>query len=227
MSGILTGNALKIIAMLSMLIDHIGVILLNDYEPFRIIGRLAFPLYAFLISEGCRHTKNKLFYFLRIFALGMVCQTVYYFTDRSLYLNILLTFSVSILLIYIMEYARKNIFFTLCFLIATVLLWKGLGQASQFEISFDYGFYGIMFPVLLSLSDNKKEKLILAFFGLFLLSEALGGIQIWSIMAIIPMLMYNGKRGKMNLKAFFYLFYPLHLAVLWGIQYLLQMNIFK
>ena len=71
-NGIFSGNALKIIAMISMLIDHIGVILLDNYEPFRIIGRLAFPIYAYLIAEGCKHTNNRLFYLLRILGSSLI-----------------------------------------------------------------------------------------------------------------------------------------------------------
>jgi len=220
-NGLLTGNALKIIAMLSMLIDHIGVILLDNYAPFRIIGRLAFPLYAYLIAEGCRHTRNKLFYFLRLFSLGIVCQAAYYFVDKSLYMNIILTFSVSIPLIYLMNYARKNAFFTVLFLIVTASLWMTLNRLTAYGIHFDYGFLGIMFPVLVSLSENKREKAILAFCGLFVLAQAIGGHQMWSLSAIPLMLLYNGKRGKLKLKTFFYLFYPIHLAILYLVSNLI------
>ena len=73
-----SGNTLKIIAMISMLIDHAGLLLFNDNEVMRIIGRLAFPVFAFLIAEGCFYTKNKLRHFLEIFILGAVCQVVYF-----------------------------------------------------------------------------------------------------------------------------------------------------
>ena len=106
----LSGNAIKIIAMLSMLFDHIAVILLDNYEPFRIIGRLAYPLFAYFIAEGCCHTKSKLFYLLRVFSLGAICQAVYYFISKDLYLNILLTFSVSIPMIYLLKHAKRNAF---------------------------------------------------------------------------------------------------------------------
>ena len=66
----LSGNALKIIAAITMLIDHIGVILLPQITLFRVIGRISFPIFAFMIAEGCAHTKNKLRYFYRFFCLG-------------------------------------------------------------------------------------------------------------------------------------------------------------
>ena len=220
-NGIFSGNALKIIAMISMLIDHIGVILLDNYEPFRIIGRLAFPIYAYLIVEGCKHTNNRLFYLLRIFSLGVLCQGVFYFVSQSLYLNILLTFSVSIMMIYLLQSAKKNSIITVIFLIAIVALWTGCNRLLTYGIEFDYGFLGIMLPVIIALSDNRKEKVILTFSALFLLSQVMGGTQIWSLLSVIPILLYNGRRGKLKLKNFFYLFYPLHLAILYGLSYVI------
>ena len=221
-NGILSGNGLKIVAMVAMLLDHAGVILFDNLPILRLIGRLAYPLYAFLIAEGCRHTSSKLFYFLRIFALGMVCQVVYYFVDKSLYLNILLTFSVSIPLVYLLQTARKNAFLTALFLGVIIGLWIWCKRLYAYDIEFDYGFFGIMLPVLISVGDNKRERSILAFIGLFILAQAMGGNQMWSLLAVPLMLLYNGKRGKWNMKSFFYLFYPLHLAILYGISYLIE-----
>ena len=67
----LSGNALKIIACVSMFIDHASLMLFPEIIWLRYIGRLAFPIFAFLISEGCRYTKNKLNYFLSVFILGV------------------------------------------------------------------------------------------------------------------------------------------------------------
>lgn len=225
--GIFSGNALKFIAMISMLFDHAAIILFDNLEPFRIIGRLAFPLYAYLIAEGCRYTSSKFIYFLRIFAIGALCQLVYYFVDKSLYMNILLTFSVSIPMVYLLQLAKKNAFFTLLFLFATAFMWMCFQRLASYGVTFDYGFFGMMFPVLLSVTDNKKEKALLAFFGLFVISQTLGGYQIWSLLAVPLFLLYNGKRGKLNMKTFFYSFYPLHLAILWGLKYLVDINVLK
>lgn len=97
-------NVLKIFACISMLIDHTGYILFPELNILRYIGRLAMPIFAFFIGEGCLHTKNTKKYFTRVFLLGIVCQSFY--TGEALitgygnpfYLNILLTFSCSILL---------------------------------------------------------------------------------------------------------------------------------
>lgn len=73
MKGI-SGNVIKILAAILMVIDHIGVILFPNVLLLRIIGRLSFPLFAFMIAEGAKYTKNKLKYFLGIFILGIICQ---------------------------------------------------------------------------------------------------------------------------------------------------------
>ncbi|MBQ7313175.1 MAG: hypothetical protein IJW81_06290, partial [Clostridia bacterium] len=85
---------LKLIAAVTMFIDHAGLLLFPQWEIMRIIGRLAFPIYAFCIAEGFRYTKNRKLYFLRVFILGLMCQIVYTVVDRQLYLGILISFSI-------------------------------------------------------------------------------------------------------------------------------------
>ena len=104
----LTGNQLKLLAMITMTIDHIGVILLPQYRLLRIIGRLAMPIYAYMIAEGCHHTHDRKAYFLRLAGLALVCQLVYGMVDHSLYQCILVTFSLSVALICVIEYAQSR-----------------------------------------------------------------------------------------------------------------------
>ena len=94
-------NVLKIIACITMLIDHIGYILLPEYVVLRYIGRLTMPIFAFFIGEGCLYTRDRKKYLFRLLSLGLVCQGFYvleyifFGTGDPYYLNILLTFSVS------------------------------------------------------------------------------------------------------------------------------------
>ena len=69
----LTGNQLKIFALIVMTIDHIGHFLLPEFIILRIIGRLAMPVFAWMIAEGCTYTKNPSRYFLTVFGFGLVC----------------------------------------------------------------------------------------------------------------------------------------------------------
>ena len=96
--GLFSGSTLKIFACAFMLIDHIGLVF-YDYSPevfevFRIFGRLAFPIFAFFIAEGTRHSRHKWQRLATIFSIGLVFFLFYYFYDGRLYGNIFLTFSV-------------------------------------------------------------------------------------------------------------------------------------
>lgn len=81
-------------------------------------------------------------------------------------------------------------------------------------VEIDYGFWGILVPVFASISDNRNKKLFFFTVGLFLLSMSSGGIQRICLLSVILLYFYDGERGKANLKYFFYIFYPLHLALL-------------
>ena len=89
--------------MLAMLCDHAGKMLFPQYRILRIIGRLAMPIYAYMIAEGCRHTRDRKKYLLRLFGMGVLCQAVYFVAMGSLYMCILITFSLSVLLIGLMD----------------------------------------------------------------------------------------------------------------------------
>jgi hypothetical protein len=224
MPKFLTGNALKILAAIFMAIDHMGVILFPRVEILRIIGRLALPIYAFMIAEGCKYTRNKKKHFGMVFGLGAVCQIVYYFFDGSLYFSILITFSLSILMIYALQYwkQKKTALSGLVFIssvIATYLL-------NQW-FTIDYGFWGCMLPVFAALPhgtdrDRLSVNATMLGIGLIFLGLSTDTIQCLALLALPLLYAYNGKRGKLNLKYFFYIFYPTHLVALEGIAMLMQ-----
>lgn len=227
-SGILNGNALKLIAAVTMLCDHAGLMFFPKLHIMRIIGRLAFPIFAFMIAEGCHYTKNRLRYFLSVFLMGVLCQTVYYIFSRDTYLNILLTFSCSIGLIYLLQEwkARQDYRILLLFAVATVLIY-GLNRL----IDLDYGFWGIMVPVAAAFCHPPRGEKIDSFqnyinigmlgVALIMLAVRSSSTQSYSLLALPLLLLYSGKRGKRGLKYAFYLFYPLHLAALQAIAWLL------
>ena len=223
--AILTGNQLKLIAAAAMLLDHMGILLFPHIAIFRILGRLAYPVFAFMIAEGCRYTRNKLRYFLMLFGLGAGCQLVYYFFSGDTYLNILLTFSVSVLLIYALQASYEDT--------RNQALWSvvfGAGFLGAFGLTkiapIDYGFWGILTPVLVSFAHIRKfphwAAVLMLGTGLLFLGADLGANQQFALLALPLLLLYSGKRGKGNMKYFFYIFYPVHLALLQGIAMLLQ-----
>lgn len=224
----LNGNMLKILALITMTIDHIGLILLDNYQPFRIIGRIAFPIFAYMIAEGCKYTKNKKKYFLLIFLLSISYQVVYYLFTQNFYLNILVTFSFSILLIYMLKNAREKKNYIMYPIITIAIIGIVIISAylpviwSDINFGIDYGFFGIMLPVIISLSDNKYIKLLLTTIGLIFVCWSLGGNQWYSLLSLIPLALYNGERGKYKMKYLFYVYYPLHLIILYSLNLILK-----
>jgi len=82
----------------------------------------------------------------------------------------------------------------------------------------DYGFCGVILPFLIYMGRTKNEKLFLCAVGLIPLAFVLKGVQVFSFIAIIFLCLYNGKRGSLRLKYFFYIYYPLHLGIIYLIS---------
>lgn len=207
---LLSGNQLKILAAIFMTIDHIGVMIFTQSEILRIIGRLSMPIFAYMISEGAYYTKNRKKYLSVLIVMSAIFQIIYYLAERSLDQCILVTFSLSIMLIYIID--RKNIILSLLALTACFYLTQ--------IVNIDYGFFGIVLPLLIYLGENKTQKLILLALGLVLVSLTNSPIQWYSLLSVPLIALYNGKRGKLGMKNFFYIYYPLHLAVIYFISVL-------
>lgn len=223
----LTGNQLKIIAMVAMTVDHVGMVLFPQYRILRILGRLAMPIYAYMIAEGCRYTHDPKKYLLRLLGLGLACQVVYFFAMGSLYQCILITFSLSVMVIYSLDWAKKQGSFPtfLVAIAAACTVWllceflPTLLPGTDFAI--DYNFFGVFLPVLVWLGKTKKHRLLLFSAGLILLSLDCGNLQ-WFCLATIPLLaLYNGQRGRANIGKLFYFYYPAHLVIIHGISLIL------
>ena len=223
----LTNNQLKIIAMISMLIDHIGIYLFPKILIFRIIGRLAFPIFAYMIAEGCFYTKNRIKYLLHLLILGLGWQLVYFFFMNSLYMGILITFSLSIILIYIIDYFLKKktvVSFILMILTTSTIIYITYFlplNFNKYSFTFDYGVLGVFLPVIIYFLKHRLFKIITLIIFMILLSFYYNeSLFFYSLLAIPLLILYNGKRGKYNLKYMFYIFYPLHLVLIYLIGYL-------
>jgi len=216
----LTGNQLKLIALVTMTVDHIGVSLLPRVTLLRIIGRLAFPIFAYMIAEGCRYTHNRKKYLLSMLGLAAVCQVVYFFAMGSLYLSVLVTFTLSIGLIYLLDRfdpqergSQLGFFLGLCGVFFLTRVLPDLIPRTDYGI--DYGLWGVLLPVLVYFGRSKEEKLRNFTLGQVLLALGSGPLQ-WFSLAIVPLLaLYNGKRGKRKMKYLFYIYYPAHLVVIY------------
>ena len=184
---------------------------------------------------------EQLRYFLQVFILGVGCQIVYTIAERDLYFGILLTFSFSIVLMALFRETKaallgeETVFGThlenhgisrglrSILTAAGLLLFTVLCALVCMAIRVDYGFCGILVPVLAYMPEKpwmRKIALGVGLAALSLVQWQMGDTrQIWCLLALIPLALYNGRPGKYRMKWFFYVFYPAHMAAL----YLLSM----
>ena len=242
--AVLNGNTLKLIAAITMLIDHAGLILFPKYVIFRIVGRISFPIYAYMIAEGCRYTKHKLKHFLSIFGLGILCQAVFQITTGVEYMGILITFSLSVVLIYVLLDFKNQLYRgklagkVLSFILFLLLVIFSVIITDR--IPFDYGITGVLLPVLLTIpalaTSEKQEKKGFAswidsnFVRCILVAASMVSlacmhnepIYLYSLIAVPLLLLYSGKRGRWRMKYFFYIFYPVHLVLISAAEYIIS-----
>ncbi len=212
---------LKMIAIITMVIDHMGAVLFPGTVWFRVIGRLSFPIFAFFIAEGFVHTRNILKYLLRMLFFAVVTEPVfdYAFYGRlySGYQNVMFTFLAALVGLYFMKKAEelmKNEFAGKAAGLVVIIAAAYLAQIFHT----DYGAFGVMLVyVYYELHENFWEKHFLST-AVQLLCET--GISRFSAFATALLMLYNGKRG-IRMKYLFYAFYPVHLAVL----YLISLNV--
>ena len=240
----LSASTLKIIACIVMVIDHVGVFLFPDVEVLRYIGRIAFPIFAYFIAEGCRYTRNKLKRLLLVVGLAILCESVYLIYDGKPDGGILMTFTFSILLIYQVQAIKKALAQKKWWMTA---LWSLTLAASlvlvygfvEHVLYVDYGFWGILIPVFTVLPDYREGeapeffkcfgglwwKLLFFSVGLLILCISRGlfdNIQSISLFALPLLALYDGTPGRKGLKYGFYVFYPAHLVILWVIAAVLE-----
>lgn len=204
----LSGFALKWIAMISMLIDHTGAVLFPQYIQMRMIGRLAFPIYCFLLVEGAVHTSDIRKYEIRLLLFALASELPF---DLAFYTRV--------------DFRHQNVFFTLFLgLVVVEQYQKRRQKLSSFLIFIaamvlsevmhtDYSAAGIVFIVLFYLLYQYKTGKQAVFAAANFLMYGTS-VQAYAGLAALPMLLYNGKRGP-SMKYFFYVFYPLHLLILW------------
>lgn len=260
----LSGNSLKIIACISMFIDHLSKIFIaaimsnvlfpmtqngqmsyekfyaiNDFVKFKLyaIGTIAFPIFCFLLVEGFTHTSNKKRYIGSMLIFALISEIPFdigFFSDFSKEQG---TFP------FYFEY--QNVFFTLCLGLLCLFILEKLPQLAQDKVKkenikalmlqacaigivavaaeflkCDYGSEGIIFIVGFYLLRKNRILQVLGFVALYM---ATTGNQptICIVIAALLLLLYNGKRGKLKLKYFFYWFYPVHILLLYTMKVLL------
>ena len=223
----LSSSGLKIIAVLTMFIDHTASVLLKEnsptllelagkqltlYQLMRFTGRIAFPIFAFLLVEGFHHTSNRKKYSLRLLFFALISEIPWNLehTGKLFYgsQNVFFTLFLGFLGLCVIEQLKiskdktKWLFSLFALLISSIVL------------SADYGCSGFGFILLLGmLRDYPVFRAITG--ACFLSSRWQAGL------AFIPISFYNGKRGFIKgafLKILFYVIYPLHMLILYLIK---------
>lgn len=207
-------DTLKLIAIVTMLIDHIGYLLYPQYFFLRIIGRLSFPIFAYLIATGARRTHSPSRYAFRLLLFGLISQVPYNLFTQNLYLsfqdpNIFFTLLAGLLLIYCFrEKSLQNLLFSLVILLSVG--WLNLS----------YGYYGILLILLFYTFDGKPLQLTLAAVLATLVNYLEAGHlhQTYALVSL-PIIFKNPTFGVKIPKWLGYGFYPVHLLMLFGIYF--------
>ena len=259
----LTGYHLKMIALVTMFIDHVAAVLIwriyvaaynitagmqssnnivdklllwvasnqdlvyTVYEWMRYIGRMAFPIYCFLLVEGFLHTRNVAKYVGRLAVFALISEIPFDLAIEGqwvtfAYSNVFFTLALGLLAIWALSYIEKfNEFWLekqwepilgrIMVLSAGLIVVVGIGAFAEIVLRTDYGLGGIVAIAVIYLLRRQK---VLAFAASVLaLTVITGDIEILAMLMLYPIMRYDGSRGK-NIKYVFYVFYPAHLFVL-------------
>ena len=218
----MTSFGLKIIALISMLCDHVSYVILDTPNYLNIIGRIAFPIFAFQISEGYAHTKNLKKYILRLFIFAIISQIPFTLFLYSLGIN---DFSF-------------NVFFTLLLGLLSITIYDKIKDKYNKYLGFipvialiilaqilkcDYGWYGVTLIFLFYLFKENRLLMNISAISLIFIKYLITFTNephiyylyfiLGAITSLIFINLYNNKKGK-NIKHFLYVFYPLHLLIL-------------
>lgn len=231
----ITSSTLKWVAIITMIIDHTGAVLFDDYvnHPeylfFRIIGRIAFPIFAFLIVEGYRHTKSVPKYAMRLFAFALISEIPFDLAFGHTmfdwdYQNVFFTLFIGLIALWAFDTLKsKNT------VLAVVAVYS-LGILSQ-VIKTDYDIFGVILIFGLYSATSKK----VSFFWIAIVNIAMaviftldGGnyLQAFALLSIPFVGMYNGEKGNNSktLQYIFYIIYPAHIMILYIIDKFVFLN---
>lgn len=214
----LSSAALQWITIITMTIDHVGFYLLPEHSVFRIIGRIAMPIFVFTLAEGFIHTSSRQKYFMRLGILAVVSEIVYILlrnaTGTNLPINVVMTL-------------------VLCFIAMLCTERGGIGwlgvmaiAAAAYLFDFEYGAPAVILAVAYYFICNLRDfhvtyavTLTIAT-GLFAFATAVNAhwwIQSYSALAIMPLMLYSGEKGRRLPYRLNYIYYPLHLVVILAI----------
>lgn len=231
----ITGSTLKWIAIVTMFIDHAAAAILariiigygnswelyQTYEVMRTIGRVAFPIFCFLLVEGFMHTQDVYKYMRRMAVFVVLTEIPYDLAFSARFLawedqSVMLTLLIGLLTMWGCDLIEKKlaenylgqwIGFALCL---------AVGMQLAYLLNTDYAHKGVLSIMAMYFFRRERNMQVLA-----------GGLTFywepWALLAFPLIYLYNGQRG-MKMKYFFYAFYPLHLLFLYAIAFILGIH---
>lgn len=236
---ILNSNALKVIAMILMLLDHMWGTIIPGNQWMTLVGRMAFPIFAFLIVEGYIHTSDYKKYIKRLLIFGLLSEIPFnlIYTGSIIFpfhQNVLFTLVLGLLIIHEIDKIKNNkeiklrvksILKILLFLLITIIGFVDYGITGVLTIVIFYLFREFKFAwlgqlislILLYIVFFKGQSIIINIFNY----EYFLPIQGMGVLSLILIWLYNGKKGNNSklLKYIFYSFYPVHMLMLYLIYY--------
>ena len=216
----LDGTTLKIIAMACMFIDHAGIMIFPEQVWMRCVGRIAFPIFAFQIAEGYQHTSDFRAYIRRLFLLAILSEIPYNLIHGSILYpqgqNVLFTFCISLVVIRVVDlHWQEHRVRQLLYLVGAPLAGFVLGDL----FFVDYSGYGVLLVVCFWVFGKNGFGWILQLLAMIYINYRMSihmPIQAFAVLAMLPIMMYNGKKGGGG-KSFqyaVYVFYPAHVLLL-------------
>ncbi len=226
---------LKILAMTFMLLDHLWATIIPGNQWLTYVGRMAFPLFAFMIAEGFIHTSNFRKYALRLFIFALISEIPFnLFYSSSLFYpfhqNVIFTLLIGLLAIKVLDnYLQRR---SAANLVYATLAAVGLPLLAELAMT-DYGAIGVMMIIVFYLFRDLRYAWFLQLIALFILNVVIyqglyipieiGGLMIefptqgFAVFAMIFIYLYNGAKGRGGkiMQYSFYLFYPVHMLVLY------------
>lgn len=205
---------IRILALLAMLSDHMVQVYFPNIEEFNIVGRFAFPLFAWWIAKGFKRTSNYKLYCLRLLILAVISQIPFFLLFKSAHLNVCFTLVTGLIVLKV--YESELSYLLKCIIIIGFL-------ALSHIMNFEYGIYGVATIVIFYLFDNGKYCILLQ------LAATIVGIaiyryypvQIFSVL-VCPIVMYLYKYDTKINRIVQYTFYPLHMMLLWMFSFVLK-----
>lgn len=218
----LDGTTLKLLAMISMIFDHVGDNFFPGQTWMRIIGRIAMPVFAFCLAEGFAHTRSRGKYLMRMGLFALISEVPFDLTVSGK----------------VLEFSHQNIMFTFLWALLGLACFEKLTEkktragaaagaflliaftGASLLLGFDYNMLGTGLVFIFYLLRNKGHILRCLGGALYHVLLRNMGIYWFGLLGFLPILCYNGKKGR-GLRYLFYAFYPAHLLLIWFVRTIL------